>query len=257
MFFLLELEVHDIVKIEVTSDEDILAVKILNLISTVTNLLQGVPICREIPIFGCPFNKGVFMMGMIDEIRADADTFTFDILEFKTRQSNSLPSKAQKTTHAIQVMIYKRLFDDLIRGNTSKELLVRHLGVDMEKELGKSVVEEAKKQGVKAITLGGVLDTLYDRVQSMPCISQLLVEYCYQEGNTTIAIETVAYSDTWLQERFDHFVAYWQGQRPAIGVDIEEAWKCHRCDFTDVCQWKMKKQEECLNKILRKADQNA
>ena len=41
---------------------------------------------------------------MIDEIRVDPQTFDFDLLEFKTRStSRSLPSKAQRNVHKLQV----------------------------------------------------------------------------------------------------------------------------------------------------------
>ena len=67
---------------------------------------QGAPIRREIPVFGAPFGFDVFILGMIDEIRVDAQTFDFDLLEFKTRStSRSLPSKAQRNTHNLQVNI--------------------------------------------------------------------------------------------------------------------------------------------------------
>ena len=65
---------------------------------------QGTPVRREIPVFGAPFGFDVFILGMIDEIRVDAQTFDFDLLEFKTRStSRSLPSKAQRSVHNLQV----------------------------------------------------------------------------------------------------------------------------------------------------------
>ena len=66
--------------------------------------LQGCLVRREIPVFGAPFGFGVFIIGVIDEIRVDQETFNFDLLEFKTRSvSRSLPSKAQKCVHSLQV----------------------------------------------------------------------------------------------------------------------------------------------------------
>ena len=58
---------------------------------------------REIPVFGCPFDNEIFIVGQIDEIRVDSDTFCFELLEFKTRTSKSLPSKPQKNVHKLQV----------------------------------------------------------------------------------------------------------------------------------------------------------
>ncbi len=67
---------------------------------------QGVPVRRELPIFGAPFNFDIFIVGVIDEIRVDPETFDFDLVEFKTRSaSRTLPSKAQQDVHKLQVAV--------------------------------------------------------------------------------------------------------------------------------------------------------
>ena len=72
--------------------------------------MQYTPVRREIPIFGAPFGFNVFILGMIDEIRVDPQTFDFDLLEFKTRAAfKSLPSKAQSNVHKLQVYLYYNL----------------------------------------------------------------------------------------------------------------------------------------------------
>lgn len=243
---------QDVVKVSVSSDEDIFAVKVMNFVGAIDGFLVGIQVRREIPIFGAPFDLDVFLVGMIDEIRCDPETFDFDILELKTRSTNSLPSKAQKTTHAVQVMIYKKLFDDLITGKTDKKLLQRHLGLQMDKTFGEGIVEHLKFQGLKADNLDGLLDYTFDRLKSVPCISQLLVEYCYQEDKSTIAVQTMEYDDDWLREQFTHYATYWKGHRQVVGVEIEEAWKCQRCHFADVCQWRQNKAHEYAQKNMAK-----
>ncbi len=247
-YFFAELEVQDIVKVNVTSNEDIFAVKVLNLYRAVHSLLAGVPVCREIPIFGAPFGKGVFLMGMIDEIRCDSDTLALDIFEFKTRNLNSLPSKAQKTTHELQVMMYKKLFDDLILGNTTKEMLRDHMHVDLHEQLGEDILKHILDLGLVCNTLDLLLNNLLGLLKCTTCISQIFIEYCYQKENTTIAITEVCMSDQWLQDRFVHYISYWEGRRSPLGVDIEDAWKCGRCDFSEICEWRAKKQQECMDK---------
>ena len=74
------------VDVVVTSNEDILALKAVNLIGSMESFLAGVPVKREIPIFGAPF-EDVFMIGLIDEIRCEPDTFDLDLVELKTRKS--------------------------------------------------------------------------------------------------------------------------------------------------------------------------
>ena len=100
--------------VKITSDEDVWAVKLMNLIGAVDSLLMGTPIRREIPIFGAPFGYDVFVTGLIDEIRVDEKTFDFDIVEFKTRFTKSLPNRAQKDTHRLQVLKNIRLYSTFL-----------------------------------------------------------------------------------------------------------------------------------------------
>ena len=241
-------------KVKIISDEDIFAVKVMNFVGAIDSFLAGTPVRREIPIFGAPFDEDVFLVGMIDEIRCDPETFVFDILELKTRTTKSVPSKAQKETHAIQVMIYKKLFDDLVKGKTDKAMLQRHLGVEMNKEFGEGVLQHLKLQGLKANNLDMLLDYTYDRLKCVPCISQLLIEYCFQQDKSTIAIQDIVYDEDWIQKNFKYFVSYWKGNRDVVGVEIEDAWKCQRCDFADVCEWRERKAKECVkkNSMIRK-----
>ena len=151
--------------------------------------------------------------GMIDEIRCDPDTFDLDLLEFKTRNFNSLPSKPQELTHHLQVMIYKKLFDDLITGQISQEDIVKHLHLKLDKELGEGVKSHSEKQGLDSVNLRLLLDRLFSRMQSIPCISQMLIEYCYQEDKSTIAVKSVPFNEEMLKEKFLHYVEYWKGNR--------------------------------------------
>ena len=242
-----ELAIQDKVDVCVTSSEDIWAIKLINLVSAINSFLVGAPIRREIPIFGSPFNNGVFMVGIIDEIRVDPETFDFDILEFKTRSSSSLPSKAQKETHHLQVLLYKKLFDDLVRGKVTKDTVARSLRLDLNKLFGEDIQKHVNKLSTQKQfnNLDRLLDFTFERLSSVPCISQCLIEYCYQGDKSTIAIQTVAYDDRWLEERCNHYVAYWKGDREVKGVDIEEVWKCQRCDFADDCEWRQRKGREC------------
>ncbi len=39
-------------------------------------------------------------------------------------------------------------------------------------------------------------------------------------------------------------MAWWKGQRPTVGVEVEEAFKCRICEFSEVCTWRATKVEE-------------
>ena len=157
-------------------------------------------------------------MGMIDEIRCDQENFTLDLLEFKTRRFKSLPTRAQALTHELQVMIYKTLFENLQTGKTSKDVLVKHLHLDLSKPLGDDIMKHINGAGLNECdVLDRLLDVLYERMSILPPIGQMLVEYCYQEDRSTIGVREVKEDTKLLHEKVFHFIEYWQGKREVCG----------------------------------------
>ena len=99
-----ELESEVYVNVEIQSDEDIFALKVLNLYGHLSNI-QQIKVCREVPVFG--WVGKLFVMGKIDEVRWRDDATSIEVSEFKTRTKPHLPGKAQQDTHKLQIMIYK------------------------------------------------------------------------------------------------------------------------------------------------------
>ncbi|XP_071553075.1 exonuclease V-like isoform X1 [Panulirus ornatus] len=247
-----ELEVQDYVNVTVTSSEDIFAVKVLNLLIVLKSILtQSSDVHREVPIFGVV--DGVFIIGKIDEIRVDRETFHLDIVDLKTRRTKKPPGRAQKATHNTQVMLYKHLFDDLIRGLIPRHSLMTTLKLDLEQTLGESVTSHISS-GLTSIldgneknrswTLSHLLDHLKNAAESLPFINQLFIDYVWQEDEQTFLIEEVKYDDIWLRSQMTKCMRYWRGERECQGVDIEDAWKCHSCDYQESCSWVAKKIKE-------------
>ncbi|ESO95363.1 hypothetical protein LOTGIDRAFT_116801, partial [Lottia gigantea] len=243
-----ELAVHEPVPVKVTSNEDIWAVKVLNLLGTVQGFLNGVCLAREVPIFGAPYENGVFFVGLIDELRFDLELYTVTLSELKTKTYKSPPSKAQKSQHKLQVMLYKNLFDDLVKGQLSKETVSKHLRVDLSREFSDDVTKELEKHLIDFKNLNQLLDYLFQKFQALTCINQLEIEYVHQESKETLFHSSVDYDDAELESLLGHYVKFWKGEREVLGVDIEEAWKCGKCDFSDICVWREKKSQECSNK---------
>ncbi|XP_062575022.1 exonuclease V-like [Saccostrea cucullata] len=240
-----ELATHDIVKVEVQSSEDIWAIKMLNLHSALVTFLHGGKVAREVPVFGNPFGENIFVVGLIDELRFDPSNYTIDLLELKTRQSLSLPPKAQRKQHNFQVMLYKTLFDDLVKGQVSKDFMASSLRIDLFKELGDAIKEHAEKQFVVVKNLSDLMDLIFHKIQTLTCINQILIEYVHQESKQTINHVEVQYDVSEISRLYKQYLEFWRGNREAMGVEIEEAWKCQRCDFNSVCDWRKKKAEEC------------
>ncbi|KAL5017219.1 hypothetical protein ScPMuIL_006808 [Solemya velum] len=247
-----ELAAHETVPVNITSSEDIWAVKILNLLATIQNFLNGGLLAREIPVFGAPFSEDVFMVGIIDELRFDPESYTIDLSELKTRTTKSNPSKCQQKQHEVQAMLYKKLFDDLVKGVTSKELVARHLKLDLGRPLGESIRQHVDKHGLSAVSLDGLMDHIFGMIQGLTCISQLFVEYVFQDTHETLSHNEIQYCESDLEGQFKHYLQFWRSQRLAEGVEIEEAWKCQKCEFASVCDWRKRKGEEYAMKNMEK-----
>ena len=133
-----ELETQDYVDVKITSNEDIFAVKIINLMCALSGFVDGtLSVSREVPIFGVLGECDTMFIGKIDEVSLEADSL--QVVEFKTRTRNILPGSAQKQTHEMQVMVYRKLLDNLIRNGLKTEKIYSVLNLDGQKRLGKDV----------------------------------------------------------------------------------------------------------------------
>ncbi|KAF8455249.1 exonuclease V a 5' deoxyribonuclease-domain-containing protein [Kalaharituber pfeilii] len=95
-------------------------------------------------------------------------------------------------------------------------------------------------------TLSGLLSILdITFSMAMPALSNTLsVSYRMQKDQNILATKIVEYNEQHLEEHLIDVLKWWQGQREAVGVPIEEAWKCRSCEFADECEWRMKKVDE-------------
>ena len=245
IFLIVELAIQDSVMVEVTSREDAFGLKVLNVITTILSFLSGCCVAREIPIFGVPFGCGIFVSGIIDELRCDPDSFDLDLVELKTRSMKTLPSRAQTVTNVLQVSIYKKLWDDLVAGRTTKALIKQHTALNIDKEFGEELMSHISASSLGCGNLDEMLDELAAKAGTMKLIRRCAIEYCHQADASVIALKDVLYDEHWLETRLLHSARYWRGEREAVGVDIEEAWKCGRCEFVDVCEWRRRRADEC------------
>ncbi|XP_060599792.1 exonuclease V-like [Ruditapes philippinarum] len=239
-----ELAVHDVVQVKVTSSEDIWAIKVLNLLSSLISLLNGQTVAREIPIFGAPFDEDVFIVGLIDELRFDPTSFQLDLWEFKTRKYKSMPSKSQQAQNRLQVMLYKKLFDDLVEGKLTKEVIAKHLKLNMNRTFGSDIQATIDDKCLTGTTLNQLLDILFIRIQCITCIKEIGIEYEHQGSKESLGMNSVDYDDEELEKLFKSYLEFWRGRREVKGVEIEEAWKCQSCDFADICDWRKRKAEQ-------------
>ncbi|XP_041349952.1 exonuclease V-like [Gigantopelta aegis] len=239
-----ELAVHDVVRVQITSNEDIFAIKLMNLLTAIVGFLNGLTVAREVPIFGTPFDEDVLVIGVIDELRFDPESYIIDLLELKTRKMKSLPKESQLSQHRLQVMVYKKLFDDLVKGKLSKETVARHLKLSLEKQFGESISKHLEDKLITSKNLNNLFDFVFMKIQAMTCVSQVIIEYVHQDSHETMLHKEVFYDDDELRTQFVQLLKFWKGERKPVGVDIEESYKCQCCEFADICEWRAQKAEE-------------
>ncbi|XP_072834330.2 exonuclease V isoform X1 [Pogona vitticeps] len=232
-----ELEDHDLVPICATSQEDSWAIKLLNLLLMIPALQAGQRV-REFPVFGVL--EGVFVVGVIDQL-GYTPKGELQLNELKTRKEASMPSRAQKKKDGFQVSLYKCLFDAMVRGCLGPESFVRHLQLRPEQPLGPQVREQALRAGFTACRFQDLVELAFLNLtfSDLPPIDRLQVEYVHQETNASLGTEVVAYEEETVKAEGRYFLAYWKGQRDPKGVEVEEAWKCRHCAYSEVCRWRM------------------
>ncbi|XP_026549810.1 exonuclease V, partial [Notechis scutatus] len=94
-----ELQDHNLVPVKTRSREDRWAIKLLNVLLTITNLREGQRV-RECPVFGVL--EGVFVFGVIDQLNYTAKG-ELQLNELKTREKAYMPVPAQKKKDRFQV----------------------------------------------------------------------------------------------------------------------------------------------------------
>ena len=77
----------------------------------------------------------------------------------------------------------------------------------------------------------------------------LKAEYRTPTDGEILGNRTFLYDDKVLEEYLTSELKWWRGERPAVGVCVEEAYKCRACDFFDECSWRKNKIEEATLKM--------
>ncbi|XP_006867685.1 PREDICTED: exonuclease V [Chrysochloris asiatica] len=231
-----ELEVHDLVTVPITTTEDAWAIKFLNILSMIPTL-QSEGCIREFPVFGEV--EGVLLVGVIDELHYTVKG-ELELAELKTRRRPTLPLEGQKKKDCFQVSLYKFIFDAMVQGKVTPASLIHHTKLCPEKPLGPSVLTHAQQGGIFVKCLGDLMELVFLALtlSDLPVIDILKIEYIHQETATVLGTEIIAFEEKEMRDRVRHYLAYWMGHREPQGVDVEEAWKCRTCNYTDICEWR-------------------
>ncbi|KAL1361651.1 hypothetical protein HN51_009992 [Arachis hypogaea] len=238
----LEEEVMKRVAVKIATKEDGWALKFLNFIHGVNQLLFT-GLTRELPIIA--YIGNVWMVGVIDEIQMPLTKEHHNpiLIDTKTRVRDTLPSEAQRRNGRFQLMCYKYLWDNTIANDfpsgkffTYFSLNPHHiLAEDLQVTIAGS--DFCVSASDKNLTLDDMVRYYTNTLKMLaPAHDQLLLRYEYQEDKSLLAEDKFEYDSEWLKNQIQSCLEFWHGQREASYAPEDERWKCRYCQFARDCE---------------------
>ena len=77
----------------------------------------------------------------------------------------------------------------------------------------------------------------------------LKAEYRAQNDGAIMGVKTFLYDEATMREYLEDEMRWWKGEREAVGVVEEEAYKCGFCEFSEECEWRRGKIEEGVQRM--------
>ena len=184
---------------------------------------------REIQIYGSI--GGYKLVGKMDQLEIKDGKVA--IFEDKTRANHNIPSRAQGITHRIQIMIYKKLLDDIVAGRYAYENFTRGYRTATMK-----LTEEFTRQ-LDALNISrdqqsidSVSKLFFQGLRSLGSVSNTLsIRYINQFTGKEIDLLKFEYDDNEMQDVIRYILKYWTGERESMPVPESEKWKCNYCVF--------------------------
>lgn len=78
-----------------------------------------------------------------------------------------------------------------------------------------------------------------------------------EQGGRLIGSRVFPVDHALLAQYLSENMEWWKGERGAAGVPIEEAYKCHSCEFAEGCAWRRDQDEELLRRAREKLAKRA
>ncbi|VFQ98903.1 unnamed protein product [Cuscuta campestris] len=231
----LEEEVIKRVKVQTQCIEDVWAIKLMNFVVGANQLLFD-GLTRELPIVG--FAEGVWMVGVIDEIRMRSEeNKRFPILvDTKTRMRPTLPSEAQRRNGRLQLMCYKHIWDNLVADEFPFAKFFDFFSLNPNCILSQEIRANTTRSGFPAETLSDLVRYFRNTCSMLPrAHNQLLLRYELQGGETLLGEDEFEHDSNWINDQIRSCLEFWRGDREASCAPMEERWKCKSCSFASVC----------------------
>jgi exonuclease V len=191
--------------------------------------LKSKGIGREIKIYGSI--NGYKLVGKIDELRQVRSKVI--VVENKTREMKYQISESIMRPHKVQVMLYKKIIDDIMSKNYTIDNFMNTYGKGL-KPLSERFSQQLDAFGIEKElkSIEGIYKKMFEEIYTMPAVSENLeIHYIdrYTGENTTTI--TFKYEKEKFNELLIDAMKYWNGEVEARPVIEDEKWKCRFCKF--------------------------
>jgi len=227
--FLLEL-VRE-ARVETLTAEDAVFVLLMNVRNGLEQLLtEG--ITRELYVFGRA--AGFPIAGIIDELSLKDGRII--LLDHKTRLKPTLPPPPSVKPTEIQVMLYRKMLEELRAGAYTYEDLIADSGMDENGVISDELKAQLESEGiaVESDRIGYLAGEIFDAFRKLPPLSDfLIVRYVHQATGDHIGDKAILYDPKFLAHKLAHAGQFWEGQRKATRAGFREKWKCSYCEYRE------------------------
>jgi exonuclease V len=175
--------------------------------------------------------NGYKLVGRIDQLEREGGKVV--ISEDKTKANGKLPSNAQVLTNRVQLMLYRKMLDDLIGKQYDAKNFARAYSIDRLK-----LTDEFLRQ-LKALDIGQELMNLYSVSEAFfemfPKLGKvndsMKLVYRDQATGDKINIYSFDYNEEEARDIVTYVLKFWNGERKSKPVPENEKWKCSFCRF--------------------------
>jgi exonuclease V len=143
------------------------------------------------------------------------------------------PPPSMKPTE-VQVMLYRKLLDDLREGHYTLDEFVSHNHIEDMGKISDGFKADLLSKGfaVEHDSPLRLAKDVFKAFQKVPPISDyLLVRYIHQGTERHLGDRAVLYDPQYLEDKVGHASLFWSGGRKAKKVDFREKWKCNYCEY--------------------------
>lgn len=217
--------------VETLTADDAAYVLLLNIRNGLEQLMSE-GITRELYVFGRVV--GFPIAGIVDELSLKEGRII--LLDHKTRLRPTLPPPPSVRPTEVQVMLYRKLLEDLRNGDYAYEEFISDTGLNENGTISDELKGQLESEGVaiEHDSVARLAREVFDGFRKLPPLSDfLIVRYIHQATGDHIGDKAILYDPKFLAHKLAHAGQFWEGQRKATRAGFREKWKCSYCEYKE------------------------